>query len=170
MDTLEKATTETEILSALQSIEGPFAFVYYRASLKKVYFGRDCLGRRSLLWLRSETGAFMLSSVGKAKTHRDDADGWEEVPANGFYCIDLNVDFITTDNEENTELPKACGIPLQLFPWTYVQNEDKLDMLSQGRLVRKMSYCLVLGLLIHRQMAELSFPQIECSITGCRGD
>ncbi|OAD02603.1 hypothetical protein MUCCIDRAFT_40611, partial [Mucor lusitanicus CBS 277.49] len=92
MDTLEKASTETEILSALQSIEGPFAFVYYRASTKKVYFGRDCLGRRSLLWLRSETRAFMLSSVGKAKTHQDDVDGWEEVPANGFYCIDLNAD------------------------------------------------------------------------------
>ncbi|CAO3607842.1 unnamed protein product [Mucor fragilis] len=134
MDTLEKATTETEILSALQSIEGPFAFVYYRASFNKVYFGRDCLGRRSLLWLRSETGAFMLSSVGKAKTHQDDTDDWEEVPANGFYCIDLNVESITTDNEDNTEQPRACGIPLQLFPWTYVQSDDTLDMLREGKL------------------------------------
>ncbi|KAF1806991.1 asparagine synthase-domain-containing protein [Mucor lusitanicus] len=133
MDTLEKASTETEILSALQSIEGPFAFVYYRASTKKVYFGRDCLGRRSLLWLRSETRAFMLSSVGKAKTHQDDVDGWEEVPANGFYCIDLNADITNVDKGE-TELPRACDIPLQMFPWTYVQTEDRLDILKEGKL------------------------------------
>ncbi|CAO0799543.1 unnamed protein product [Mucor circinelloides] len=134
MNTLEKAASETEILSALQSIEGPFAFVYYRASTKKVYFGRDCLGRRSLLWLRSETGAFMLSSVGKAKTNQEDPNVWEEVPANGFYCIDLNVNIANADKNESSELPRACGIPLTLFPWTYVQNQDKLDMLKEGKL------------------------------------
>lgn len=112
----------------------------------------------------------MLSSVGKAKTHQDDTDDWEEVPANGFYCIDLNVESITTDNEDNTEQPRACGIPLQLFPWTYVQSDDTLDMLREGKLVRARSYCVVLDLLIHRQMAELSFLQIECNITGSRGD
>ncbi|KAL9548090.1 hypothetical protein MBANPS3_005850 [Mucor bainieri] len=134
MDTLERASTEIEILSALQSIEGPFAFVYYRATTKKVYFGRDCLGRRSLLWLRSETGAFMLSSVGRAKTHQDDKDGWEEVPANGFYCVDLNVDTTHAGNEKETELPSACGFPLQLFPWAYVPNDDALDKLREGKL------------------------------------
>ncbi|KAK4509321.1 uncharacterized protein ATC70_007672 [Mucor velutinosus] len=134
MNTLEKASTETEILSVLQSIEGPFAFVYYRASTRKVYFGRDCLGRRSLLWLRSETGAFMLSSVGKAKTHQEDADSWEEVPANGFYCIDLNVNIANADKQVNTELPRACSIPLQLFPWIYMQNNNKPDLLREGKL------------------------------------
>ncbi|KAG2192088.1 hypothetical protein INT46_009265 [Mucor plumbeus] len=132
MDTLEKASSEIEILSALQSIEGPFAFVYYKTSSKKIYFGRDCLGRRSLLWLRSDKGAFMLSSVGKAKTNQDDPDVWEEVPANGIYSIDLNTDILAL--EEPNELPKACGYPLNLFPWAYIENYDKLDMLKKGKL------------------------------------
>ena len=135
MDTLEKASSEIEILSALQSIEGPFAFVYYKTSSKKIYFGRDCLGRRSLLWLRSDKGAFMLSSVGKAKTNQDDPDVWEEVPANGIYSIDLNTDILAL--EEPNELPKACGYPLNLFPWAYIENYDKLDMLKKGKLVKE---------------------------------
>lgn len=134
MNTLEKASSEIEILSALQSIEGPFAFVYYRASLKKIYFGRDCLGRRSLLWLRSDKGAFMLSSVGKAKTNQNDPDVWEEVPANGIYSVDLNADISAL---EPNDLPKACKFPLHLFPWTYIENDDKLDMLKKGKLVKE---------------------------------
>ncbi|CEP07586.1 hypothetical protein [Parasitella parasitica] len=133
MDTLENASTEIEILSVLQSIEGPFAFVYYRASVRKIYFGRDCLGRRSLLWLRTEKGAFMLSSVGKPKTNQDDSGVWEEVPANGIYSIDLDGDVLDRQNQSGG-LPRACGISLHLFPWTYVAKKDKLDMLKQGKL------------------------------------
>ncbi|KAI8641407.1 asparagine synthetase domain-containing protein 1 [Parasitella parasitica] len=133
MDTLENASTEIEILSALQSIEGPFAFVYYRVSARKIYFGRDCLGRRSLLWLRSDNGAFMLSSVGQQKTDKDNADVWEEVPANGIYSIDLDAG-ILDEHDQSASLPIACGIALHLFPWTYVEKHDKLDMLKQGKL------------------------------------
>ncbi|KAI9468939.1 MAG: asparagine synthase-domain-containing protein [Benjaminiella poitrasii] len=118
MERLENATTENEILDVLQKIEGPFAFVYYRAASRKIYFGRDCLGRRSLLWYRSNTKPFMLSSVGKAATSTIEADGvWEEVPAAGFYSIDLDSNL--NDALIENDFPRARGIPIKVFPWTY---------------------------------------------------
>jgi asparagine synthetase B (glutamine-hydrolysing) len=134
MNQLEKAANETEILAILQEIEGPFAFVYYRASTKKIYFGRDCLGRRSLLWYRSEEEAFILSSVGKAVTNEQDAQGiWEEVPAVGIYSIDI--DSIKASEPRNN-LPQACGLSIHCFPWTYNEEADKVQMLEAGQLVK----------------------------------
>jgi asparagine synthetase B (glutamine-hydrolysing) len=135
MNQLENATTEVEILSMIQEIEGPFAFVYYRASMKKIYFGRDCLGRRSLLWYRSEEEAFMLSSVGKAVTSEEDMKGvWEEVPAAGIYSIDFELNEVS---EPRNSLPQACGLSIHCFPWTYNERSDKLKMLETGKLVNK---------------------------------
>ncbi|GAA5808404.1 hypothetical protein MFLAVUS_001795 [Mucor flavus] len=121
MEQLEKADSDIELLSLLTTIEGPFAFVYYRADTKKIWFSRDCLGRRSLLWQRPESGPFMLSSVARA-----DMD-WEEVPANGIYCIDL-------ESTEESEM-KACGAPIKLFPWTYNDPQDKLETLQAGNII-----------------------------------
>lgn len=122
MEQLEKADSDIELLSLLTSIEGPFAFIYYRASSNKIWFSRDCLGRRSLLWYRSENGPFMLSSVAQA-----DMD-WEEVPADGIYCIDLE----SADKSVN----QACGMQIKLYPWTYSDPQDKLETLQGGKLVR----------------------------------
>ena len=37
------------ILEIMQSIEGPWAFIYFDDAENKLFFGRDKLGRRSLL-------------------------------------------------------------------------------------------------------------------------
>lgn len=146
MDQLEKATSETEILATLQEIEGPFAFIYYKASCKKIWFSRDCLGRRSLLWYRSGNGPFMLSSVGKAPQadNNDQDDGsWEEVPANGIYCIDL---YFTTMSEKVESIPLACGIPIKLYLWTYGDPQDKLEKLQACQLVSNLFFlCYTCG-------------------------
>ncbi|KAI7898362.1 asparagine synthase-domain-containing protein [Cokeromyces recurvatus] len=129
MDQLEKTTTENDILDVLQKIEGPFAFVYYRAATHKIYFGRDCLGRRSLLWYHPKNGPFMLSSVGKSNTEVKTDSVWEEVPAIGFFSIDLQSDI--NDTTMKNSLPLACGIPIKLFPWKY---DNELDSLETKRL------------------------------------
>lgn len=36
-------------LTVLRPVEGPYAFVYYQAATQSLFFGRDGLGRRSLL-------------------------------------------------------------------------------------------------------------------------
>ncbi|KAI8378805.1 asparagine synthase-domain-containing protein, partial [Choanephora cucurbitarum] len=108
MDQLESAETEDAILKTMEQIEGPFAFVYYRASSQTIYFGRDCLGRRSLLWHPQQP--FMLSSVGR----QQDGGAWEEVPAKGIYAIYLD------------QYKTSQGI--QLFPWTVDPQPNALKL------------------------------------------
>ena len=77
---------EAHVLDVLRRIEGPFAFVYYDAATRHVYYGRDRLGRRSLLIkLSDSTNSITLSSVASVPT-----TGWEEVSSDGIWSIDLN--------------------------------------------------------------------------------
>ncbi|KAJ8120620.1 hypothetical protein ONZ43_g2715 [Nemania bipapillata] len=76
---------EDYVIDALRSIEGPFAFVYYDYAAGRVYYGRDRLGRRSLLIKRSsETDSITLSSIASVPTV-----GWEEVGSDGIWSVDL---------------------------------------------------------------------------------
>lgn len=73
------------VSSAMSQIAGPYAFVFIDASRSRVYFGRDFLGRRSLLYKVDVEGNLLLSSV----TDGSSGEGWSEVEADGIYCIDL---------------------------------------------------------------------------------
>lgn len=75
---------EGAIIQVLRSIDGPFAFVFFDRTSKKLYFGRDRLGRRSLL-LRFDGQGLVLSSVAESKE-----PGWKEVEADGIYVLELN--------------------------------------------------------------------------------
>ncbi|KAI1363950.1 asparagine synthase-domain-containing protein [Xylaria arbuscula] len=78
---------EAHVLDVLRRIEGPFAFVYYDSASRRVYFGRDRLGRRSLLIKVSENqNSITLSSIASVPT-----TGWEEVSSDGIRSIDLNL-------------------------------------------------------------------------------
>lgn len=80
------------VLDVLLSIQGPFAFVYFDKPARKVYYGRDRLGRRSLLALRSQDGSSLaLSSIADTSDLR-----WEEVDADGVYVLDLAPEVAST--------------------------------------------------------------------------
>lgn len=74
---------ETVVLEALRSIEGPFAFIYFDKPAKRLYYGRDRLGRRSLLVKGGEP--FFLASISDSTS-----SGWSEVEADGCYVLQLN--------------------------------------------------------------------------------
>ncbi|KAI3332368.1 asparagine synthase-domain-containing protein [Xylariaceae sp. AK1471] len=76
---------EAHIVDLLRRIEGPFAFVYYDSAAGRVYYGRDRLGRRSLL-IKCSSGpdSIELSSIASVPT-----SGWEEVNSDGIWSIDL---------------------------------------------------------------------------------
>lgn len=76
---------EAQILDVLRNIEGPFAFVYYDYAAGRVYYGRDRLGRRSLLIKSSgNPDSIELSSIASVPT-----TGWEEVGSDGIWSMDL---------------------------------------------------------------------------------
>lgn len=81
---LEALSTEKAVWKVMEGIEGPWAMVYFSSNDKKLWFGRDCLGRRSLL-RRSipDSNGLLLSSVSV------DMKDWEEVGVDGLWCLDL---------------------------------------------------------------------------------
>ncbi|KAL8908252.1 MAG: hypothetical protein Q9171_005532 [Xanthocarpia ochracea] len=71
------------IINALSRISGPYAFIFYDARHSKVFYGRDPLGRRSLLRCKERDGSLMVSSVSSSSL----SGTWTEVEANGVYVI-----------------------------------------------------------------------------------
>eukprot|EP00359_Climacostomum_virens_P006245 CAMPEP_0204916222 /NCGR_PEP_ID=MMETSP1397-20131031/14098_1 /ASSEMBLY_ACC=CAM_ASM_000891 /TAXON_ID=49980 /ORGANISM="Climacostomum Climacostomum virens, Strain Stock W-24" /LENGTH=449 /DNA_ID=CAMNT_0052088655 /DNA_START=245 /DNA_END=1595 /DNA_ORIENTATION=+ len=68
-------------LTVLEGLEAEFAMVLYDSSEECLWFGRDYLGRRSLLIART-SDQVMISSVSSGP-------GWHEVPTGGLYKLDL---------------------------------------------------------------------------------
>ncbi|KAL7786208.1 asparagine synthase domain-containing protein [Trichoderma ceciliae] len=100
---------DDSVLDALRSIEGPFAFIFLDKRAKRLYYGRDRLGRRSLLLRRGPV--FLLSSIAEAP-----AEGWTEVEADGCYIIPLD--------EANS--------PRGLVPIRHAWDQDKALVSSIG--------------------------------------
>lgn len=85
---IEDDWSDSQVLDVLQRIEGPYSIVFWQASTSRLWFARDCLGRRSLLWHKptGDEDGFYLSSVSSTI----ETAFWEEVPANGIYCIHID--------------------------------------------------------------------------------
>lgn len=87
-DGLVNISVTDQIMGVFSRIEGPYAFVYYHAPSAQIYYGRDVLGRRSLLTNTNTKDSFVISSI----CSPDAADEWAEVEADGIYRLDLCVD------------------------------------------------------------------------------
>ncbi len=86
--TIKDATSEEEASQAVSdvmtSISGPYAFVFYDAQYQRIFYGRDTLGRRSLLQKIHPDGGLSLSSISQSPI----AD-CIEVEAGFIYRMDL---------------------------------------------------------------------------------
>ncbi|KAK3113521.1 hypothetical protein LTR53_009127, partial [Teratosphaeriaceae sp. CCFEE 6253] len=77
-----------KMAKTLSQIAGPYALVYYDPANRILFFGRDFLGRRSLLTRVTADGELQISSVAAAEdTGR--AIVWSEVEADGLHYVDL---------------------------------------------------------------------------------
>ena len=79
------------VLETLRAVRGPFAFVFYDKPSNQLFFGRDRLGRRSLLM--KPGNSFELCSVADPY-----GDGWQEVEADGIYSIHFDQQLLTPAN------------------------------------------------------------------------
>lgn len=87
---LLKASHDTSaVIQLLSQIRGPYAVVFYDAVNKRVFYGRDCLGRRSLLTKSTSDGSLVLSSVCDNAT----GEAWTEVEADGIYVVDCKTQY-----------------------------------------------------------------------------
>ena len=108
---LSKCQNEDDIFEIISSIKGPYAFLYFDFNRKIIYFGRDRIGRRSLLIneiITENSTIFMLSSVRVFQTNSQKQYEFNELKANGIYKIDLNsrsfkIDFIEWRTSVNSQ-------------------------------------------------------------------
>ena len=109
---------DTNTADYLRSIEGPFAFVFFSRRENRLYFGRDRLGRRSLLVCQT-ADSLRLSSLAD-----DPSQGWQEVEADGFYSIEMQPSFqesiatLTRHSWVQDDRMVGCSSePLSLSAW-----------------------------------------------------
>ncbi|KAL9029470.1 MAG: hypothetical protein Q9196_002292 [Gyalolechia fulgens] len=81
----DRTDIDDAVVQALSHISGPFAFIFYHARSGKIFYGRDFLGRRSLLRSKGQDGSIALSSVCGGPFSK----AWTEVEADGIYVIHL---------------------------------------------------------------------------------
>ncbi|KAJ5168312.1 uncharacterized protein N7482_003906 [Penicillium canariense] len=92
---------------AVASISGPFAFVFYDAVHARLFYSRDCLGRRSLLQGVDEDGSLKICSLcdGSSSTH------FQEVGCEGVYMIDLKA-------QRGPSVDSTEAYKITILPWS----------------------------------------------------
>jgi len=181
--------TTIAILEVLRSISGPFAFVFLDKRHGQLYFGRDRLGRRSLVSKYDfDLGTFELCSISGEKGF------WLEVEADGVY--QLSYDSSAWQNESQhppedrvktiavtykhpwaTADSDNSGLPLGLFNTTVPTEHFVLDRQtdSVGYLHHLLSESLKLrvqnvplppnhGINLHVRVAVLFSGGLDCTV------
>lgn len=77
--------SKEQVVDVLTTIVGPFAFVFYDAISCRIFYGRDHLGRRSLLSRTLPDGGMTFCSV----IDDSHSSGWTEIATGGVHFIDL---------------------------------------------------------------------------------
>jgi asparagine synthetase B (glutamine-hydrolysing) len=90
------AETLQAVINVITCLSGPYAFVFYDARHQRIFYGRDILGRRSLLYKSAEDGNLTVSSICDGSV----SDAWSEVEANGIYMLDLAIGRTDSENED----------------------------------------------------------------------
>jgi asparagine synthetase B (glutamine-hydrolysing) len=98
-DELDRKSVALHTARVLSSIRGPYAFVYLCNGY--LFYGRDCLGRRSLLRKTTADGQLVLSSV----CDNSSGDDWAEVEADGICMVDVDKIFTHSLQTATTHIP-----------------------------------------------------------------
>jgi asparagine synthetase B (glutamine-hydrolysing) len=100
------------ILDVFRSISGPFAFVFLDWAHAQIFFARDRLGRRSLLF-NLTPGSMEFSSTA------DPSRGtWEEVEADAIYVLSRDPRSLSNGLQNLSESShSSCVLPLQKYRW-----------------------------------------------------
>ncbi|KAG2393213.1 hypothetical protein C9374_009790 [Naegleria lovaniensis] len=119
---LVNCSNETEVLNTFANIEGPFGFVYVNTTDNYLLFGRDILGRRSLLYCVNESGnELVLSSVA---CHIPGFSQWRSIGVNGIFKLSL---------KPNQSLQDS----LELIEWNDVYTRTlKKPLISDRHLIK----------------------------------
>lgn len=106
--------SNSRVFEVISSIYGPFAFVFFDNIHKQLFFGRDRLGRRSLLYNSFQnTEAIEFSSVGDT-----DRGPWNEVETDGIYVLSCaeNESIEQMQGQDASIMPPSV-LPVRKYSW-----------------------------------------------------
>ncbi|KAL1682000.1 asparagine synthase-domain-containing protein [Schizophyllum commune] len=86
---LGSLTTAEEVAALFSTLEGPYAFVYYQHRTRCIIYGRDPLGRRSLL-VHAPSGKHPYFILASTSAGANPEFEFEELPTQGFFCLSLD--------------------------------------------------------------------------------
>ncbi|OKL59967.1 hypothetical protein UA08_04611 [Talaromyces atroroseus] len=101
----------TDIIS---NITGPFSFVFYDGFRRRIFFSRDCLGRRALLHGHDDTGNLKICSVCDGSSPAP----FEEVETDGLHMIDLSRISLLNDTPDGSH---KVSYQVEVIPWSHKQ-------------------------------------------------
>ncbi|TVY46306.1 Asparagine synthetase domain-containing protein [Lachnellula occidentalis] len=125
----------TAVLKVLRSISGPFAFVYLDKTHNALYFGRDRLGRRSLLYNADRSpDSMQLSSCG------DPSSGtWKEVEADGVYHLPFTNSQSTIEHQgPKGSIFSESMLPVRRYIWEMPDFESPASLGTFNRALPAM--------------------------------
>lgn len=94
---LNALQSSSNVLTVFQEIQGPYSFIYFQKSSNLLYFGRDIIGRHSLLIkINTDKNDLTLTSVASKEINKI-----IEIPAIGIFVMNL----------ANLRINLAC------YPW-----------------------------------------------------
>ena len=103
-----------KLATVISRISGPFSFVLYDGFHSRIIYGRDSLGRRSLLSGWDEAGSFKISSVCDGTSSKY----FDEVDTDGLHVIEL-ADSTVAGRVTSTSQE---ALKIETIPW--VINDD----------------------------------------------
>jgi asparagine synthetase B (glutamine-hydrolysing) len=124
-------------------LEGPYAFVYYHASSRRIIFGRDPLGRRSMLWgymndsHTSKSCFFLTSSYIAEDKPNSQLSCLSELPVDGVFSINLDeitLDISKSDNDPSApwhKYPRSSPFSSNMYTTTSDTLESSIKLLYQ---------------------------------------
>ncbi|KAL9655697.1 hypothetical protein ABK040_004930 [Willaertia magna] len=140
--------TEIEVLTVLSNIEGPFSFVYLNKKDNYLLFGRDILGRRSLLYsLNENCTEIVISSVA---CHLTNFYEWNSIGVNGIFKIQLsnnNNDISDiSDISDNRSNSSSIGCKIELLEWDMIYKEiNRKPLIADRTCIEPLSSSLLLN-------------------------
>ena len=75
----------SRVIDAFSRITGPYAFVFYDANSSQIFYGRDILGRRSLLVNKHQQSSIIISSICDSDSCPEEE--WVEVEPNSIHVL-----------------------------------------------------------------------------------
>lgn len=100
-ESLRKCHNNDMVIQTISKIRGPFSFVYLNPTARQLWFGRDVLGRHSLL-SHIRDNLLVITSVSSKELD------CQEVPAVGVFLADLN---------------DKGSISVKLYPWSGISEK-----------------------------------------------